>query len=292
MADPARIQLLALILSDPAWGVTVQRLAGPGMDPESIREHLAAMSDVQLLDRHTAPDGAEIYSPSHDALVRFGALVLDLDATVTERPRSEHERLLSRVVETLAEDFRGVFGAETVERYVFDSYDLLAARAKVRTYLPVLTARFAADRLGALSRAEGRTVRDGTDVLFVCVHNAGRSQIAAAVLRHLAPERVQVRTAGSGPAARINPQVARLLDRRGIGVVAEFPKPLTDEVVRASDYVITMGCGDACPLYPGRRYLDWDVKDPTGQTDAVVESIIDDIYGRVRTLVEGITERG
>ncbi len=200
MADPARIQLLALILSDPAWDVTVQRLAGPpGMDPESIREHLAAMSDVQLLDRHTAPDGAEIYSPSHDALVRFGALVLDLDATVTERPRSEHERLLSRVVETLAEDFRGVFGAETVERYVFDSYDLLAARAKVRTYLPVLTARFAADRLGALSRAEGRTVRDGTDVLFVCVHNAGRSQIAAAVLRHLAPG------TGAGPHRRLRP---------------------------------------------------------------------------------------
>lgn len=124
MADPARIQLLALILSDPAWNVTVQRLAGPGMDQEMLREHLAAMSDVQLLDRHTAPDGAETYSPSHDALVRFGALVLDLDATVTERPRSEHERLLSRVVETLAEDFRGVFGTETVERYVFDSYDL------------------------------------------------------------------------------------------------------------------------------------------------------------------------
>lgn len=289
MADPVRIQILALILSDPRWEITVQRLAGPEMDADAIAAHLAAMAEVQLLQRQPTADGSESYSPSHDALVRFGALVLDRAPRMEEPAPVGHAELLHRIAEALAEDFRGVFSAETVERYVLESYDLLAARARVRTHLPVLTSRFATERLGALARAEGRTLHTSTDVLFVCVHNAGRSQIAAAALRDLAGDHVRVRTAGSSPAARINPQVARLLDRRGIAVVAEFPKPLTDEVVRASDYVITMGCGDACPVVPGRRYLDWGVADPTDQPDERVEEIIDDITRRVTALLNEVT---
>jgi len=291
MADPARIQLLALILSDPAGQVSVARLAGPGMDAAAIAAHLEAMAEVNLLERRAHPGGEESFSASHDALVRFGNLVRDAGTDDRRPVAGEHVRLLRRIVDALTGDFRGVFSPETVERYVFESYGLLSARARVRTHLPALTSRFAADRLSALARAQCHGLRSGTDVLFVCVHNAGRSQIAAAVLRALADESVQVRTAGSVPASRINPQVARLLERRGTGVVAEFPKPLTDEVVRASDYVVTMGCGDACPVYPGRRYLDWDVTDPTDQPDHVVEEIIDDITGRVRALLAELTGR-
>lgn len=291
MADPARIQLLALILSDPAWRVSLPRLAGPGMDVAAIAAHLQAMVEVGLLERGEHPGGEVSFSPSHDALARFGNLARDAGDHDPGPVAGEHVRVLRRIVEALTGDFRGIFSPETVERYVFESYGLLSARARVRTHLPTLTSRFAVDRLSALARAEGPRLRSGTDVLFVCVHNAGRSQIAAAMLRDLAGESVRVRTAGSVPAARINPQVARLLERRGISVVAEFPKPLTEEVVRASDYVVTMGCGDACPVYPGRRYLDWDVTDPTDQPDHVVEEIIADITGRVRTLLAELTGR-
>jgi len=282
MSDPARVQLLALVLR--RWDVTARALAGPGMDLGAVQSHLRAMADVGILD-HQHVEGTESYAPSPDALARFGGLVLD-DAPVSvpgPRPR------LDRLVEDLAREFDGVFAAETVERYVMESYELLASRATVRTYLPVLTARFAVDRLTALARAEGRLTQPGTDVLFVCVRNAGRSQIAASVLRSRGTPNVRVRTAGSAPAARIDPQVAAVLRGRGLPAVAEFPKPLTDEVVRGADYVITMGCGDACPLHPGPRYLDWQVPDPAGQPTDVIERVVDEITERVDTLLGGIT---
>jgi arsenate reductase (thioredoxin) len=122
-------------------------------------------------------------------------------------------------------------------------------------------------------------------VLFVCVQNAGRSQIAAAILRSLAGDRVRVLTAGSEPAESVNPLVVAALDEIGVPLAGEYPKPLTDEVVRAADYVITMGCGDACPVYPGRRYLDWELPDPVGLSLDGVRAVRDEIDGRVRTLL-------
>ncbi len=123
------------------------------------------------------------------------------------------------------------------------------------------------------------------EVLFVCVHNAGRSQMAAALLDHRARGAVHVRSAGSDPADQLNPAVVEAMREIGLDIAREFPKPLTDEVVRAADVVITMGCGDACPLYPGKRYLDWDLEDPAGKPLATVRRIRDEIDGRVQALL-------
>jgi protein-tyrosine-phosphatase len=126
---------------------------------------------------------------------------------------------------------------------------------------------------------------DVPEVLFVCVHNAGRSQMAAALLDRHARGRVHVRSAGSTPADEINPAVISAMDELGIDLSKEFPKPLTTEVVEAADVVVTMGCGDACPVFPGKRYLDWDLPDPAGKPVDEVRAIRDEIDERVRTLV-------
>ena len=124
------------------------------------------------------------------------------------------------------------------------------------------------------------------EVLFVCVHNAGRSQMAAALLDRAAEGRVHVRSAGSTPADEIHENVRRAMDEIDIDLSKEFPKPLTDDVVRAADVVITMGCGDACPVYPGKRYEDWVLDDPAGQDITTVRRIRDEIEARVHTLLE------
>ncbi|MFF8573124.1 arsenate reductase ArsC [Streptomyces sp. NPDC015408] len=125
-------------------------------------------------------------------------------------------------------------------------------------------------------------------VLFVCVHNAGRSQMAAAFLTHLAGDRVQVRSAGSAPAAGVNPAVVAAMAEVGIDIAAEVPKVLTSEAVQASDVVITMGCGDTCPVFPGKRYLDWELPDPAGQGVEAVRAIRDEIERRIRGLLAEI----
>ena len=123
------------------------------------------------------------------------------------------------------------------------------------------------------------------EVLFVCVHNAGRSQMAAALLAHQARGRVVVRSAGSAPADSINPAVVQVMEELGLDLTQEFPKPLTTEAVQASDVVITMGCGDACPIFPGKRYLDWQLEDPAGQGVDAVRPIRDEIDRRVQALL-------
>jgi protein-tyrosine-phosphatase len=133
-------------------------------------------------------------------------------------------------------------------------------------------------------------VKDRPEVLFVCVHNAGRSQIAAALLDHHAKGRVRVRSAGSDPAGQINRAVVAAMGEWGIDLGKEFPKPLTDEVVQAADAVVTMGCGDACPIYPGKRYLDWELDDPAGKTLEQVRDIRDEIDRRVRALLAELVQ--
>jgi protein-tyrosine-phosphatase len=123
------------------------------------------------------------------------------------------------------------------------------------------------------------------EVLFVCVHNAGRSQMAAALLSDRAQGRVHVRSAGSEPTDRINPAVVAAMQEVGLDLSQEFPKPLTDEFVQAADVVITMGCGDACPIYPGKRYLDWELDDPAGKPLEEVRPIRDEIDRRVQLLL-------
>jgi protein-tyrosine-phosphatase len=135
------------------------------------------------------------------------------------------------------------------------------------------------------TRVESKVSRELPEVLFVCVHNAGRSQMAAALLGRYADGRVHVRSAGSEPADRVNPAVVEVMEEMGLDVSQEFPKPISDEVVRAADAVITMGCGDACPIYPGKRYEDWELEDPAGKDLETVRRIRDEIGARVKTLL-------
>ena len=171
---------------------------------------------------------------------------------------------LDRGIEVLVDEFRGVFSRPTIERYVNESLQSLPA-ARFSDFVPVLVHRFARERLHALGQVQGTVAKDVPEVLFVCVHNSGRSQMAAALLHQRAAGLVHVRSAGSDPAEEINPNVVQALSELGIDLSQEFPKPLTDEIVQAADVVITMGCGDACPIYPGKRYEDWTVDNPAGQ---------------------------
>jgi len=184
----------------------------------------------------------------------------------------------------LADEFAGVFSQETIERYIAESLGLLGD-ATVNVFVPVLAHRFARERLRALGQAEGTIAKEQPEVLFVCVHNAGRSQMAAGLVKLRSEGRVQVRSAGSAPADQINPSVVAAMTELGVDLGEEFPKPLTDEVVRAADVVITMGCGDACPIYPGKRYEDWELDDPAGEDLAAVRVIRDELDARVQRLI-------
>jgi arsenate reductase len=196
--------------------------------------------------------------------------------------------VLDRAAERLAGRYAGVYATETIRQLVEDSYRLLAHRARISTHLPTLAIRFATDRLAALARYEGHLVTTTPEVLFVCVHNAGRSQMAAALLDHYAQGQVHVRSAGSTPADEINPAVVQAMAEIGLDLSQEFPKPLTTDVVQGADVVITMGCGDACPIFPGKRYLDWELDDPAGLDLDAVRPIRDDIDQRVRALVDNL----
>ncbi|MGG5173333.1 arsenate reductase ArsC [Pseudarthrobacter sp. J1738] len=197
--------------------------------------------------------------------------------------------VLERISEDLTQKFTGIFAAETVERYVFESYTALARTSRIRTYLASTTARFAADRLRALAQAKGAIAHDVPEVLFVCVHNAGRSQMAAALLNKHAQGAVHVRSAGSAPVAELEPSVVAAMEEAGIDLSEEFPKPLTDDVVRAADVVVTMGCGDSCPIYPGKQYLDWKIEDPAMKDLAGAREIRDEIDLLVRELLTELT---
>jgi arsenate reductase (thioredoxin) len=194
--------------------------------------------------------------------------------------------VLSRVADRLDDSFTGVFSKETIERYVKESFDLLAVNATVTVHLPSLTERFAKDRLKALAQYETKIEKDKPSILFVCVHNAGRSQMAAALATELSSGRVEVRSAGSAPSDSIPQNVHDAMQEIGLSLEGAFPKPLTDEVVRAADVVITMGCGDACPIYPGKRYEDWSLKDPSELDLDGVKEVRNDISDRISNLLK------
>ena len=185
----------------------------------------------------------------------------------------------------LQERFSGVFSTETIERFLYHSYDEFATRAAVVQWLPLLAERFAVQRLTALARVEGRSDDHVPAVLFTCVHNAGRSQMALGFFEYLAGDAAIAWSGGSEPASQINPAAIEAMAERGIDISREFPKPWTDEAVRAADVIVTMGCGDACPIFPGKRYEDWTVDDPADLDLADVRVIRDDIERRVRTLI-------
>lgn len=195
------------------------------------------------------------------------------------------DSVLHRAAERLAQQFAGMVGEETAERIVFESYAALARTAIVSTHLPSLAEKFARDRLTALAQSRGLIAKPVPEILYVCVQNSGRSQMAAALTRHLGGDRVHVRSAGSQPAADLLPDVVTVLEEMGIDLSEEFPKPLTDDIVRAADAVVTMGCGDACPIYPGKRYLDWQLGDPVELDLDGIRAVRDEIRQRVEQLL-------
>ena len=186
---------------------------------------------------------------------------------------------------TLAKELDGTFGAETIELFLATSYDQLATAAKVATFLPLLAERFARQRLRALAKVEGKAGDGRPVVLFLCTHNAGRSQMALGWFDHVAAGRAVGWSGGSEPGVEVNPAAIEAMAEVGIDITGEYPKPWTDEIVRAADVVVTMGCGDACPIFPGKRYQDWELEDPAGMGVEAVRPIRDEIGERVRVLL-------
>lgn len=202
---------------------------------------------------------------------------------------SSADDALRGAADRLAHEFAGVFSRETVEHCLHDSHGRLGP-ARVTTYQPLFAYRFARERLRASAVASGAVTRSAPEVLFVCTRNAGRSQLAAALLERRAGGRVVVRSAGTEPAEALHPHVAETLAEVGVDASGAFPKPITDEVVQAADVVVTMGCGDACPVLPGRRYVDWDLPDPQGLPVEQVREVRDDVAARVDALLAELLE--
>jgi protein-tyrosine-phosphatase len=197
----------------------------------------------------------------------------------------DQRHALTTAATRLERDFAEVFGLETIERFLQSSYEQFAGRATIANFLPLLAERFARQRLYALARVEGKVSDGKPTVLFLCTHNAGRSQMALGYFTHFAADDAVAWSGGSEPGDRINPSAVEAMAEVGIDITGEFPKPWTDEIVQAADVVITMGCGDACPIFPGKRYENWDLPDPAGQDVAAVRPIRDDIEERVRRLL-------
>jgi protein-tyrosine-phosphatase len=200
----------------------------------------------------------------------------------------EQSLALRAAAERLAGEYAGTFGTDTIERFLHSSYDQFAGRATVVNFLPLLAERFAGQQLRALAKVEGLADDGLPTVLFLCVHNAGRSQMAMGFFEHLAGGRAVAWSGGSEPGSEVNPAAVAAMRERGIDISGEFPKPWTDDVVRAADVVITMGCGDACPIFPGKRYEEWTLDDPSGLAVEEVRPIRDEIERRVRRLLDDL----
>ena len=212
---------------------------------------------------------------------------------MTELAWHRHENLsidqqlaLRTAAVRLTDEFSNIYGPETIERFLHTSYDQFATGSTVPNFLPLLAERFARQRLSALARVEGHHDDGKPVVLFLCVHNAGRSQIALGFYQHLAGDNAVAWSGGSEPGMDVNPAAIAAMAERGIDIAGEYPKPWTDEIVRAADVVVTMGCGDACPIFPGTRYENWDLDDPAGLDVADVRPIRDEIERRVRVLLD------
>lgn len=202
------------------------------------------------------------------------------------RDLSIDQRLALKSAATqLEKEFDGVYGVETIELFLHSSYDQFAGRASIVNFLPLLAERFARQRLRALAKVEGKSQDGRPTVLFLCTHNAGRSQMAMGFFTALAGDTAVAWSGGSEPGNEVNPAAVEAMAERGIDISREYPKPWTEEIVRAADVIITMGCGDACPVFPGRRYEEWKLDDPAGQSVDDVRPIRDEIERRVRTLL-------
>lgn len=195
--------------------------------------------------------------------------------------------IIEKSVRELSRKFAGIFDEITIRPIVIESYASFED-AKVRTFVPVFTTRYAGDRLTAMAKIHGKLRTTLPSVLFVCVHNAGRSQMAAGFVRHFAKDRIEVYSGGSDPGKEVNAAAIAAMLEVGIDISNEYPKPFATEIVQAADAVITMGCGDTCPIFPGKRYEDWVLDDPAGLGVEAVRPIRDEIRRRVVELLKDL----
>ncbi len=200
---------------------------------------------------------------------------------------TEETEIIEHSVSQLARKYAGKFDESEIRPVVKESYASFAD-AKVRTFIPVFTTRYADDRLRAQAKVRGLITDAPPSVLFVCVHNAGRSQMAAGWLRHLSRGKIEVYSGGSLPGKDLNAAAVEAMREVGIDIASEFPKPFAVEIVQSADVVITMGCGDTCPIFPGKRYEDWALDDPAGLGVEAVRPIRDEIKRRVESLISDL----
>ncbi len=279
LTDPTRLRILGLILESADGRALVGRLAGElGLTQPTVSHHVKALLDEGVLDR--SPDGRRVwYSIAPAAADRVNELLQ------TDAATHASDEVLERIAPTSPRGSRASSrprpSSATCARATTCSPSARGSRATC----PRSPRGSPPTGSSALAKQRRDGEREPPEVLFVCVQNAGRSQIAAAILQHLAGDRVRCAPRARSRPSAIKSTIVAALDEIGVPIGGEFPKPLTDEVVRAADVVITMGCGDACPVYPGRRYLDWDLHDPAGLPLARVREIRDDIDARVRTLL-------
>lgn len=294
LSDPLRLRMLSAIASDPRGESCVCDLAELAeVSQPTVSHHLKVLKDVDVLtserrgtwvwyritpNRRSAVTALlESFAP---ATLAPGGVTCDHD-----HPRPDFDARVTRLADELAAEIPDL-DPDVVLTIVRESYTALARTARVTSALVPLTERFARQRLADLTRDRDASA---PQVLFVCVANAGRSQLAAALVNTLAAGKVVARSAGSAPADIIHPHVRSILaEIEGDRAAERFPKPLTDDAVRAADVVITMGCGDVCPIIPGVRYDDWAVGDPALASREGVEAIRDDIAARVRALVDDL----
>lgn len=296
LADPLRLRMLSAIAADPRGESCVCDLAElADVSQPTVSHHLKVLKDVEVLasERRGTWVWYRINPHRRDAvtalLESFAPAALsappDGDETAERENRPDFDARISRLANELAAE-TGDLDHQTVLSVVRESYTALARTAKVTRALVPLTERFARQRLADLTRERHGSV---PQVLFVCIANAGRSQLAAALVNQLAGGKVIARSAGSSPADAIHPHVRSLLaEIEGEQAAERFPKPLTDDAVRAADVVVTMGCGDVCPIISGVRYEDWAVGDPALASPEGVVAIRDDIAARVRALVDDL----
>ncbi|MCZ0710797.1 MULTISPECIES: metalloregulator ArsR/SmtB family transcription factor [Microbacterium] len=295
LSDPLRLRMLSAIASDPRGESCVCDLAELAeVSQPTVSHHLKVLKDVDVLTSERR--GTWVWykiNPNRRRAVTtlldsFAPATVDLpepDGASEAQLRTDFDARITRLAEELATETPELDHA-AVLTVVRESYTALARTARVTSALVPLTERFARQRLSDLVRDRDTAL---PQVLFVCVANAGRSQLAAALVNQLAGGKIVARSAGSSPADVIHPHVRSLLaEIEGDAAAERFPKPLTDDAVRAADVVITMGCGDVCPIIPGVRYDDWAVGDPALASREGVEAIRDDITARVRTLVDDL----
>lgn len=293
LADPFRLRMLSAIATDPRGESCVCDLAElADVSQPTVSHHLKVLKETGMLLSERR--GTWVWYRIAPARQRAVAALLDAFAPAAvidepvpvEAPRDMDARV-THLGEELADELTGL-SRDLVVAIVRESYAGLVRSAKVTQHMIPLTERFARQRLADLARDRSTGV---PQVLFVCVQNAGRSQLAAALVNQLAGGAVTARSAGSSPATDVHPHVRSLLaEIEGAQESGEaYPKPLTDDAVRAADVVITMGCGDVCPIIPGIRYEDWSVGDPALASPEGVEAIRDDIETRVRDLLATLT---